>query len=248
MSMGIMKNGAYQKCAGMTQSGELIMGASTIRKGTSQSVTISAGYFTTTVGITFDEPMPDADYDVILYNTQGIGSMWTDFIPCVKNKTKNGFDVQFNTLNNTPVTGQTITCNISYTAFKLFTVEGLEDLENDVEDLKAVNTATVTLKPTDNSAEELTLFFAKQGNVVTFSGLVAANWTGTLKTNWQSIGTVPAGFRPSHPVLMYLGQPTMTGKVGITFGIDGVVTQFNHSATTAGLGWEKSLNGSWIIE
>lgn len=91
-----------------------------VRKGTSASVTISAGYFTATVGIIFNSPMPDADYEVILYNTQGIGSQWSDFIPCVKNKTVNGFEVQFNTLSNTPVaSGQTITCNIAYTAFKL---------------------------------------------------------------------------------------------------------------------------------
>lgn len=123
MSMGFIKDGKYVQVAGNPPpSGELVTGASTIRTGT---FTSSQG---TTIGsVTFDSPMPDADYIVECWSPSY--KLEVD----ITTKTKNGFSYIQKNLGDGSESTQTYT----YTAFKLYTVEGLEELEADVEELEA---------------------------------------------------------------------------------------------------------------
>jgi len=143
MSMGIIKNGAYNKVAGYAESGELVIGASTIRKGTFTFVKRPDSNFCDATVI-FDTPMPDADYEVVISWVTVLGiSMYGR----VQNKTKNGFSFNgyYGDATDAAFYGNQ---EVAYTAFKLFTKEGLEDLENDVADLKnheKIKIATPTL-------------------------------------------------------------------------------------------------------
>lgn len=167
MSMGIIKSGEYNKVAGMSLSGELIMGASTIRKGTI-SVPAIAANSSANVTVTFADPMPNANYEVIL-NSERIQEA------AVINKTANGFTVNF--LTNDAVPASTGAWICSYTAFELFTVEGLEDLENDVAALKAKDTTkAITATITNSKAHsDSFLWVNRNGNVVQVAAKFAWN-------------------------------------------------------------------------
>lgn len=176
MSMGIIKNGEYNKVAGQTQSGELVMGASTIRKGTISNITIENGAWKQ-VQVTFDEPMPDNNYCVTL--TQN-GSAATVAQVEQSYFGKGGFRI--NLANNEPSGGDVIV-NLTWTAFKLFTVEGLEDLENDVAALKAENTV---IKPYMDKVYNLS-----SGEPSNVAALSPTGWFNTnLKVDVKKVAVV----------------------------------------------------------
>lgn len=195
MSMGIIKNGEYNKVAGQTQSGELVMGASTIRKGT-VTCTVDAETNIYDKVVTFAEPMPDADYTVTLncigWNNDGsiYGTPYA-----IEYKTKNSFTIhgyKANTSNTTSIT-------FEYTAFKLFTVEGLEDVENDVAALKNVEGGRATLTNIGITADTISVDYVKVGRLVTLRVFIANITSGqpaAFSYDWLSIGMLPAKLKP----------------------------------------------------
>lgn len=121
-------DGSLTRIAGR---GTVEYGASTVRSG---SVSFSANPNTYTIrAITFSEPMPDSDYLVELeIISQSNAAVHITSI--TSGKTKNGFSiVAYNSSNSADST-----LNVRWTAFKLFTVEGLSDLESNVTGLQAV--------------------------------------------------------------------------------------------------------------
>ena len=138
MSMGFIKNGKYVQVAGNPPpSGELVTGASTIRKGTAAGTT-SYGYVQGTV--TFDSPMPDADYEVTISFSNIAATHHTWMLIDVFEKTATGFKYSIRDTaysDSEASTAQAIACTFNYTAFKLYTVEGVEELEADVATLKS---------------------------------------------------------------------------------------------------------------
>jgi hypothetical protein len=130
--------------------GELVIGASTIRTGSKTSETSSwSTQETGTFIITFNEPMPDADYvlDITMDKT-GISHEVTE-------KTKNGFKCQVMNIRNSTIPS---TITISYRAFKLYT-----DVEYN--NLNTVSTGTVTLDSTYVTSGTCT--YMKCGHIVT---------------------------------------------------------------------------------
>ena len=138
MSMGFIKNGKYVQVAGNPPpSGELVTGASTIRKGTVTGTT-NYGYAQGTV--TFDSPMPDADYEVTISFSDITPLHHTYMHVNVFEKTATGFkySIRDTTYSESEQsTAQAISCTFYYTAFKLYTVEGVEELEADVDTINA---------------------------------------------------------------------------------------------------------------
>lgn len=116
-------------------SGEVVYGASTVRTGTVTITAKETAYGT--YGVTFAEPMPDDDYVVNLSISGLSGGNWHNktFNVSYENKTKNGFVICVGKPNDTAIEAGVI---VKYTAFKLFTVEGLSDLESNVTELQAV--------------------------------------------------------------------------------------------------------------
>ena len=147
MSMGFIKDGKYVQVAGNPPpSGELVTGASTIRKG-AVSVPIIAANSSATVTITFADPMPDADYEVI-FNAERVQDI------AAINKTKNGFVANIFTNQAVPASAAAWIC--SYTAFKLYTVEGVEELEADVDTINAkVDTINAKIPSSASASNQL---------------------------------------------------------------------------------------------
>lgn len=98
--------------------GTVEYGASTVRSGTA---TLPVGE--NAVQVTFDEPMPDANY-IVTYS-----GLVTSVAANIAVKTKNGFQIHESNSGTTAAI-------VAWTAFKLFTVEGLSDLESNVTELQ----------------------------------------------------------------------------------------------------------------
>ena len=147
MSMGYIKNGEYVQVAGNPPpSGELVTGISTIRKGTVTGTT-SVGYNQGTV--TFDSPMPDDDYEVAISYPSISTTHHTYILVNVFEKTATGFKYSIRDTaygDSEASEAQAVTCTFSYTAFKLYTVEGLQELEDKVNGagIKTLWTGSVT--------------------------------------------------------------------------------------------------------
>jgi len=161
-------------------SGELVYGASTVRQGLINVPSIDAES-TADVTVVFDTPMPDTDYQVTIeYPTVGT----LNLICWVKNKTANGFILGV----GRPMDKESQPNVIKYTAFKLHSVEGLEDLETAVNDLETSKQDKLTFDttPTANSTNPvtsggiLTALNAKQ-NTLTVSRTTIAVTNGSIQ-------------------------------------------------------------------
>ena len=109
--------------------GKAEYGASTVRKGTFTGTDNGTGLINITV--TFDNPMPDADYLVDITDVSSVENFWVS----VAAKTKNGFSLYLRKSTG----GSSITVNGTYTAFKLYTDTEYNNLLNN-----AVLTSDVT--------------------------------------------------------------------------------------------------------
>jgi hypothetical protein len=155
----IDSNGNERAISGLNGlSGEMVMGASTIRKGRVSTPELEAGGGRS-VTVTFSEPMPDNDYmlDLQFNSNTYAGLIFID----EGTKTKNGFNYYIKAPSDSSIQDG----YMSYTAFKLFSVEGLEDMENDISNLKTTKQDILTFDtiPTANS-----------GNPVTSNGILTA--------------------------------------------------------------------------
>lgn len=107
-------NGQLKICAGR---GKAEYGASTVRKGTATYTGAGISSYPV-VNVTFDTPMPDADYEIFFdYDeSSGHGEMaYMGFFGVYK-RTANGFQILFS-----DQAAISIGWNIKYTAFKLYT-------------------------------------------------------------------------------------------------------------------------------
>ncbi|MBR1703085.1 MAG: hypothetical protein IJ716_14255 [Lachnospiraceae bacterium] len=129
----VNSDGSLSRIAGR---GMVEYGASTTRSGT---ITISAGDVQNGIArkdITFDSPMPDADYEITFtirsmkYSTNGTPSMGGN----IGQKTKDGF--VFFWISNSETNDADIV--VDYYAFKLYTIEGLEELRETVGRMQSV--------------------------------------------------------------------------------------------------------------
>ena len=207
MSMGIIRGGEYDKVAGCSESGELVIGASTIRKGTFTFVKRPSNQFCDAT-VTFNTPMPDDDYEVVISWVTIYG---TSMYGRVQNKTKNGFSFNgyYANENDANTYGNQ---EVAYTAFKLFTKEGLEDLENSVAELTEVKTITPTAV-TGGAAGTISwdsFDVKKLGKLV---NVTISNMTHTLSVS--SVGNIVIATGLPKPALgrIYLA--------GINYGDDG---------------------------
>jgi hypothetical protein len=133
----IDSNGNEKAISGLNGlSGEMVMGASTIRTGTISLPAQNAGSYIE-ITVTFSSPMPDANY-ICEVNYGAEGSAYQSYM--IKGKTKNGFNVIIST--HTAAQGAR---TLNYYAAKLFSVEGLEDIENDINTLKNVTSTVYTV-------------------------------------------------------------------------------------------------------
>lgn len=194
--------------------GSVEYGASTVRKGT---VTNSAqilpnGY--TSVHVVFSTPMPDDDYMV---NLQIGGGFWHTSTIYVETLYKSAQG--FNILIGNPGSVDTITASalqIKYTAFKLFTVEGLEELENDVADLQTVNKRT-RVACTSVAITGATVYATKRNEIVTVNGATQLS-ANLARNSWVPLLTIPTGYRPA--IYEYGTAVIDTGQGGVTCPVD----------------------------
>lgn len=118
-------DGSLTRIAGR---GTVEYGASTVRTGTVTYATTQ----TVTLSVVFDTPMPDDDYMVNLsFDNSGYA---VTFEVIDNTKTATGFSIYAQRLSSS----SSATVVVRWTAFKLFTVEGLSDLESNVTELQAV--------------------------------------------------------------------------------------------------------------
>lgn len=152
--------GTLQKVAGNT----VILDATTSEKR-DWTVTISCTANTYSTGaVTFDVPMPDTDYCVLIEtcnHQEAFEKGWT-----ITNKTVNGFTLQIYSSN---------TLNATFTgyAFKLITMDGYTELQNKVENPDNV--------PTQNSDN-----LVKSGGVWEALKDAGTVFTGT-KSEWENL-------------------------------------------------------------
>ena len=152
--------GTLQKVAGNT----VILDATTSEKR-DWTVTISCTANTYCTGaVTFDVPMPDTDYCVLIEtcnHQEAFEKGWT-----ITNKTVNGFTLQIYSSN---------TLNATFTgyAFKLITMDGYTELQNKVENPDNV--------PTQNSDN-----LVKSGGVWEALKDAGTVFTGT-KSEWENL-------------------------------------------------------------
>lgn len=121
--------------------GKAEYGASTVRKGTFTGTDNGTGLINITV--TFDNPMPDADYLVDITDVSSLENFWVS----VAAKTKNGFSLYLRKSTG----GSSITVNGIYTAFKLYTDTNYNNLLNN-----AVLTSDVTDEVTNGDMNPVT--------------------------------------------------------------------------------------------
>lgn len=104
---------------------------------------------------------------------------------------------------------------------------------------------TVILSPTDNTADNVTLRLRKTGNVVTATYFNSGTDSGTLKSSWTVIGTIPTGYRPTDSMYTTVNHANSHNvTVGLQFHSDGTVRQYAY--TEGNLGYERSVNLTWI--
>ncbi len=121
--------------------GKAEYGASTVRKGTFTGTDNGTGLINITV--TFNTPMPDADYLVAITDVSSLENFWVS----VAAKTKNGFALYLRKSTG----GSSITVNGTYTAFKLYTDTEYNKVLDDVAALKMVTNGTFTKNATNVS-------------------------------------------------------------------------------------------------
>ena len=169
MSVNIKRaDGTLQKIAGHTIL--LDANASHIRQGTWSIPRGTGGY--SEIVVTFTDPMPDADYILIIngtgYSYENADSQRTSFR--VYNKTVTGFTI--GVWMNTS-TENLQNCTGEYTAFKPIKLEGYTELQNKVNNPDAV--------PTENSTN-----LVESGGVYDFIKNASAVWKGT-QAEWNAL-------------------------------------------------------------
>lgn len=165
--MGMYKklaDGTLQKLAGYTVIAD--GSCAEIREGTINIPALNAGE-SSTVTVTFTDPMPDTDYIVIFDNGSGGNGVSANYNDL--NRTVNGFLFQVqNVDNSTAHTAGTI----HYHAVKLIPMEGYTELKNKVD-----NPDTT---PTENSTNLCT-----SGGIYDFVKNASSIFVGT-STEWAS--------------------------------------------------------------
>ena len=123
------QNGEEQVVAGLGISGELIPSASYVQRGTINVTDMGTSNDKTykDYNVTFQTPMPDADYEVTLTSNNLFSA---DVLPSL---TKNGFSVR---VKNYALTNGTSYGDINWTAFKLITNEDRALDEQAIADLQ----------------------------------------------------------------------------------------------------------------
>ena len=123
--------GVETRVAGLTPGGgDIEIGAVATRSGNFTIPSISADDATEkTVTVTFTEEMPDGSYEIIFNDTSSEQCIFR-----ARNKTSTGFTAYFMNVAGTYVGSH----NVSYTAFKLYTVADAERLMSEVDRLSVV--------------------------------------------------------------------------------------------------------------
>ena len=156
------------------QSGELVVGTSSVRTGTVSSGTM-VSYYYKDISVTFSSPMPDADYVVELGLTNAsTTSVMTGCEVVADSKTASGFKVRFFSKEKAATTTDQ-TWTASYKAFKVYKAEDISQAQDDIATLKASLAAlqTVTSGTATPNATYLTLggtdsiSWVKRGGVAT---------------------------------------------------------------------------------
>lgn len=184
--MGLYNNnaGVLTPIAGR---GKAEYGASTVRTGIITVEGDGSSSFIT-VNVTFDIPMPDANYivDINPYTASWERTQWRTL-----NQTASGFRFDATRVDGAAM----LTAKYSYTAYKLYT----DNEYNDLLDSQKINDANVkeTLTPiayTPNYGTKIgdMCYYYKIGSRVFFS-LVVEN---VASDNQQMFYTLPAGYRP----------------------------------------------------
>ena len=223
MSMGFIKDGEYVQVAGNAEpSGELVIGTSTVRKGTITGITVpdpNPGFID--VNVTFADPMPDADYCVdIAVIRHHLSWFFT------KSRTKDGFAIRID------VEGWTAGAegpSLSYTAFKLIEKEDIQDLTDNVEaiDSKISELATSTNKLVSKS--ELTDTIAAHDNKI---GLCYGSSTRPLNTAGWTNGTCTIPSLPKGRYLIKVSNSLMDGSMRLVISnVTGVGTHATTNIT-----------------
>ena len=182
-------NGVLHNVSGL--GGELVIGASVIRTGSKTSETASwSTQETGTFFVTFNEPMPDADYvlDITMDKT-GISHEVTE-------KTKDGFKCQVMNIRNSTIPS---TITISYRAFKLYT-----DVEYN--DLNTVSTGTATLNTTYTTSGSC--IYQRCGHVATVKLSAVSVKSGTAAGTILATGLPPTVSNTYHRGIVSPGSGT----------------------------------------
>lgn len=146
------KNNVETICSGITPGGDLEYGAVATREGTVVFSNIAANT-STSVQVTFSEPMPDDDYEVIyaIYSGTSDGSLGKTLCPLTYQKTAEGFKaIMYN--GDTEVKNN---IRFTYKAFKLYTVADAEQLYSTVQDLEAMVPANASNTNKFTTADDL---------------------------------------------------------------------------------------------
>lgn len=187
--------------------GKAEYGASTVRTGTFTGTDNGTGLINITV--TFDNPMPDADYLVEITDVSSVENFWVS----VAAKTKNGFSLYLRKSTG----GSSITVNGTYTAFKLYTdteYNNLLELPDRVAALETTTSGDIS-GATTNSGTITSVSYARSGNVVQLR-LTLTGASATTHGNTTLTVTMPS----TVPV------PVMT--------VDGVANIWNSSVDEVG--------------
>lgn len=217
---------------------ELVYGASTVRQGLINVPSIDAES-TADIAVVFDTPMPDTDYQVTIeYPTVGT----INLICWVKSKTANGFILGV----GRPMDKESQTNVIKYTAFKLFSVEGLEDLENDVANLQTGKQDILTVSQTTIAVANGGIKLAKYGRIVQASfqivaDNISADFTSGVWTRYGNAGIIPTAYRPLIPV--YCGKMVTEMPILMRVTTDGTLQYYWTGGT---LGYEYEWTKTWI--
>lgn len=220
----IDKNGAASIISGLTPGGNLETGAVATREGNIQ-ITVNASSATNGV-VTFVDPMPDADYEIIVQMNSAAtsgdpGNLLV--MPVSVSRTVNGFNIAvWNYLSS----AQTIT--VHWKAFKLYEVADAEALYSEVTDIKAMipSDASSTNKfataddlrsetrsldrRLDDVEDVIPNNAAISNKLATASDVAAAMANAGLKV----VDTFP--INPSHgDVVLYIGTDASYSKGGI---------------------------------
>lgn len=212
------KNNVETICSGITPGGDLEYGAVATREGVTDDITLAAN-FGTSQSIVFTEPMPDADYEVILRQSIDYGLQSLE----VGEKTANGFHFMISNLYS-----QELTYKVYWKAFKLYTVADAEQLMSTVNDIETMipanasstnkfttaddlRTETRTLDRRLDDVEDVVPTSASISNkLATASDVAEAMANAGLKV----VDTFPTN--PSHgDVVLYIGTASGYSKGGI---------------------------------